>query len=204
MAGKRDLSIVAALGWAFGTECARFDFDDAPRTKASTEYMLMQRAKLGGIRVDGGGRSLPHDDAQDLAWMVQRLPLEDAATVAEYARAGMMPDWMPGAEPRLVPRHWNTKGRFGLFGKSEVIATYVETSLVPHPKNPAKKIERKRKIQVEWVPCTWDPHPQEVSSARAAYQRWWVALEFIRDEAQAKGLRSIIITDQMPPFQPWA
>lgn len=204
MADKRVLPITRALEWAFGTECARFDHDEPARAKLSTEAMMLQRARLGGVRVDGGGRSLPHNDAQDLAWMVQRLPITDAASIAEYARAGMMPDWMPGEVPRLQPRQWNTKGRFGLFGKSEVIATFIETTFVPHPRNPEKKIERKRKVQVEWVPCTWEPHPQEVASARSAYQRWWVGLEFVKYEAQAKGLRSIEISDQMPPFQPWS
>jgi hypothetical protein len=74
------------------------------------EYVLIQRARLG-CKVDGGGhksQSYTHEDAEIVAGTLAGMPdsfggKRMAIYVAELARAGMTPDWMPGVVPRCVP-----------------------------------------------------------------------------------------------------
>jgi hypothetical protein len=79
----------------------------------------MQRAALG-CQIDGGRYkrgSYTHEDAEVIAATVAGLPdslggIRMAISVAELARAGITPDWMPGAVPRCVPvdMKWNRHG----------------------------------------------------------------------------------------------
>jgi len=70
----------------------------------------MQRGALG-CKVDGGQHkigSYTHADAEVIAATVAGLPdrlggIRMAIRVAELARAGLTPDWMPGVVPRCVP-----------------------------------------------------------------------------------------------------
>jgi hypothetical protein len=72
--------------------------------------VLIRQAMLG-CRVDGGGGGGPrdvHQDAEVVAAVLAGLPdalggRGMAVRVAELARAGITPDWMPGAVPRCVP-----------------------------------------------------------------------------------------------------
>ena len=74
------------------------------------EYVLLQRAALG-CKVDGGQHkmgSYTHPDAEVIAAAVAGMPdslggIRMAISVAEMARAGITPNWMPGAVPRCVP-----------------------------------------------------------------------------------------------------
>ena len=74
------------------------------------EYVLLQRAALG-CKVDGGQHkigSYTHPDAEVIAATVAGMPdslggIRMAIRVAELARAGLTPDWMPGVVPRCVP-----------------------------------------------------------------------------------------------------
>ena len=74
------------------------------------EYVLLQRAMLG-CKVDGGQHkmgSYTHPDAEVIAATVAGIPvslggIRMAIHVAELARAGLTPGWMPGAVPRCVP-----------------------------------------------------------------------------------------------------
>ena len=71
------------------------------------EYVLIQRARLG-CKVDGGGRSsqsYTHQDAEVVAATLAGMPdslggKRMAIYVAELARAGMTPDWLPGVVQR--------------------------------------------------------------------------------------------------------
>src|SRR6056297_1363190 len=112
---KRALGVQAALEWAFRIEKAQLDLPP-PQEAAEEgfgfglEYVLMQRAALG-CKVDGGQHKIggyTHEDAEVIAATVAGLPdslggKRMAIRVAELARAGLTPDWMPGAVPRCVP-----------------------------------------------------------------------------------------------------
>ena len=81
------------------------------------EYVLLERARLGGVKIDTSiGRSAPHDDAEIIAAVLANLPdlvggTRMAVCIAELARAGLQPDWRPDAEPRLEPVERNRKGQ---------------------------------------------------------------------------------------------
>ena len=79
------------------------------------EYVLLQRAALG-CKIDGGQHKMgssTHPDAEVIAATVAGMPdklggIRMATQVAELARAGMTPDWMPGVIPRCVPMEKKT------------------------------------------------------------------------------------------------
>ena len=112
---KRALGVQAVLEWAFRVEKAQLELP--PRKDVSEEgfgfgleYVLLQRAALG-CKVDGGQHkmgSYTHADAEVVAATVAGMPerlggIRMAISVAELARAGITPDWMPGVVPRCVP-----------------------------------------------------------------------------------------------------
>ncbi|MFN3315067.1 MAG: hypothetical protein ACK46Q_16635, partial [Hyphomonas sp.] len=112
---KRALGVQAALEWAFRVEQAQLELPP-PKDGAAEgfgfglEYVLIQQAALG-CKVDGGQHkmgSYTHADAEVIAATVAGMPhglggIRMAICVAELARAGITPDWMPGAVPRCVP-----------------------------------------------------------------------------------------------------
>lgn len=112
---RRALGVQALLEWAFRVEKARLELptpsDEVTKGHGfGLEYVLLQRAQLG-CRVDGGRykpEASTHEDAETVAAIVAGLPdklggRRMAIRVAELARAGLTPDWMPGAAPRCVP-----------------------------------------------------------------------------------------------------
>ncbi len=112
---KRALGVQAILEWAFRVEKAQLELPqrqdiDGEGFGFGMEYVLIQRAILG-CKVDGGGRSsqsYTHQDAEIVAATLAGMPdslggIRMAIQVAELARAGMTPDWLPGVVPRCVP-----------------------------------------------------------------------------------------------------
>lgn len=113
---KRAMGVQQALEWAFRIEKAQLELPERPDAERGTghgfglEYVLLQRAALGG-RIDGGQHKIggyTHEDAEVIAATVAGMPdslggKRMAIRVAELARAGLTPDWMPGAVPRCVP-----------------------------------------------------------------------------------------------------
>ncbi len=112
---KRALGVQAALEWAFRVEQAQLDLPLPPDVTEEgfgfgLEYVLLQRAVLG-CKIDGGQHKIggyTHEDAEVIAATVAGIPdslggKRMAIRVAELARAGLTPDWMPGAVPRCVP-----------------------------------------------------------------------------------------------------
>lgn len=198
-AAKREMSIKAALEWAFGTEHAQLDFDDmAPqgaRPGMSTIWLMMQRGALG-CQIDGGGRSRPASDAETIAAALAGLPAVHggkpmAADMAAWARAGSTPDWMPDATPRCVPVAWhNTK--HGYFAQTEVVR--VETLLYRG---------RKTTHDVLACPVTFAPSAQQIGMARRRYLDWYGALLHLRHDLRGDLLTAIRLTDAMPPLNPW-
>ena len=185
---KRALGVQAVLEWAFRVEKAQLELPqrrdiDEEGFGFGMEYVLMQRARLG-CKVDGGGKksqSYTHEDAEIVAATVAGMPnslggIRMAISVAELARAGMTPDWMPGVVPRCVP---------------------VETKINQHGEQATTivvGIERVRTrgkwrtVEVLACPVTWRPYPEQIASARRGYEDWWQALDWVRDGLVVGGM----------------
>jgi hypothetical protein len=201
---KRTLGVQAILEWAFQVEKAQLELPqrrdvDEEAYGFGMEYVLMQRARLG-CKVDGGGhksQSYTHEDAEIVAATLAGMPdslggIRMAISVAELARAGMTPNWMPGAVPRCVPVDIK-RNRHGDRAVSVVVGT--ETVLVSG---------KWRKIEVRACPVTWRPHPEQITSARRGYEDWWQALDWVRDGLVAgRMLREMEVTAVMPKVRPW-
>ena len=205
----REMSAVEALEWAFGREKVRLDLPD-PRSAEERgygfgmEYVLLERAKLGGVKIDTSiGRSSPHEDAETIAAVLANLPdivggTRMAVCIAELARAGLQPDWMPDAQPRLEPVERNRKGQ----AKTEVCDVIRERRRMGGGRRGLRWAMRK--VEVRWCPCRWAVDRAQISAARSAYVRWWMALDRVRLDLKASGLvRAFKVTDDMPPATPW-
>src|SRR5690606_25720714 len=106
---KRALGVQAALEWAFRIEKAQLDLPPPPDVLEEgfgfgLGWGLRQRGSRGS-RIDGGqhkiGGNTPRD-AEVLAAAAAGMPdsmggKRMAIRMAELARAGLTPDWMPGA-----------------------------------------------------------------------------------------------------------
>jgi len=201
---KRALGVQAALEWAFRVEKAQLELPlPQDLTEAgfgfSLEYALVQQAALG-CKVDGGQHkmgSYTHADAEVIAATVAGMPdslggIRMAIYVAELARAGMTPDWLPGVVPRCVPVETksNQHGE-----QSTTVVVGIERVL---------HRGRWRSIEVLACPVTWRPHPEQITSARRGYEDWWQALDWARDGLVAGGmLREVEVTAAMPKVRPW-
>ena len=201
---KRAPGVQAILEWAFRVEKAQLEL---PPPKDVTEegfgfgleYVLLQRAALG-CKVDGGQHKMggyTHADAEVVAATLAGMPgnlggRRMAIYVAELARAGMTPDWLPGAVPRCVPAETNTN-QHGERASTIVIGT--ERVLLRG---------KWRTIEVLACPVTWRPHPEQIASARRGYDDWWQALDWVRDWlAAGRMLREVEVTAAMPKVSPW-
>lgn len=201
-----DMSVLQALDWAFRREHVQLELPEreAPEERGSgfgMEYVLLQRAQLGGVKIDefGGrfGGSEPHEDAEVIAAIVSKMPddlggLHMAIRLSEHARAGLVPDWMPGAVPRMVPLEWKAS-KHGPKARSEVIGS----GTIMH---------RGKQVAYEsrWCPVTIHPDPQRIASFRAFYTEWWFAVSYVRRMLGECGmLREVRIKAEMPPMAPW-
>ena len=201
---KRALGVQATLEWAFRVEQAQLEL---PPPKDLTEegfgfgleYVLLQRAILG-CKVDGGQHkmgSYTHPDAEVIAATVAGMPqslggIRMAISVAELARAGMTPDWMPGVVPRCVPLEIKTNQHGE---RATTIVVGIEQ---------VKTRGRWRTVELLACPVTWRPHPEQIASARRGYEDWWQALGCVRDGLIAGGmLREVEVTAAMPKLRPW-
>lgn len=201
---KRALGVQAALEWAFRVEKAQLEL---PLPEGVTEegfgfgieYVLIQRAILG-CKIDGGQHKIggyTHEDAEIIAACVAGMPdamggKRMAIRVAELARAGLTPDWMPGAVPRCVPVEVK-RNQHGERASTIVVGT-------------ARVLTRGkwRTVEVLACPVTFSPHPRQIEAARRAYADWWQALGWIRDGLIAGGmLREVEVSTAMPRVRPW-
>ena len=201
---KRALGVQAALEWAFRVEQAQLELplrkDGAEEGFGfGLEYVLLQRAILG-CKVDGGQHkmgSYTHPDAEVIAATVAGIPdslggTRMAIQVAELARAGMTPDWMPGVVPRCVPME-TRNNQHGERARTIVVGT-----------ERVKTRGKWRTVEVLACPVTWRPHPEQIASARRTYEDWWRALGWIRDGLLSGGmLREVELTAALPRTQPW-
>ena len=115
-----------------------------------------------------------------------------AIRIAELARAGMTPDWMPGAVPRCVPVE-TRQNQHGVRAVTEVVGTERVLSR-----------GKWRAVEVLACPVTFSPHPRQIEDARRAYEDWWRALGWVRDASREGGLlRTVEVTEGMPRKRPW-
>lgn len=202
---KRVMTVQQALEWTFRVEHAQLELPEPPDPERGEgfgfglEYILMQRAALG-CRVDGGRYKLgdyTHEDAEVIAATVAGMP-DDlggkrmAIRVAELARAGLTPDWMPGAVPKCVPVEMK-RNRYGDRAVTEVVGTERVLSR-----------GKWRTVEVRACPVTYSPHPEQITAARRAYGDWWKALEWIQKGLQIGNmLREVQIAAPLPAQRPW-
>lgn len=185
---KRALGVQTALEWAFRIEKAQLELP-LPRNVSEEgfgfglEYVLLQRAALD-CKVDGGQHkmgSYTHPDAEVIAATFAGMPdrlggIRMAIRVAELARAGITPDWMPGVVPRCVPVETKCK-QHGERATTVVVST--EQVLTRG---------KWRTVEVLACPVTWRSHPEQIASARQGYEDWWLALDWVRDGLEAGGI----------------
>ena len=159
----------------------------------------MQRGALG-CKVDGGQYkmgSCTHADADVIAAIVAGMPdslggIRMAIRVAELARAGLNPDWMPGVVPRCVPVETKRNQR-GERSTSAVVGT--ERVLTRG---------KWRTVEVLACPVTWRPHPEQIASARRIYEDWFKALDWVREGLmECRMLREFAVSATMPTVLPW-
>jgi len=202
---KRSMPVQQALEWAFGKEKAELELPERPDPDRGQgfgfglEYILIQRAALG-CKIDGGQHkvgSYTHEDAEVIAATVTAMPdslggKRMAIRVAELARAGLTPDWMPGAVPRCVPVEVK-RNQHGDRATTIVVGT--------------ERVLSRGKwgtVDVLACPVTYSPHPQQIEAARRGYDDWCAALGWVREGLQACGLlRAVDVTDLMPRERPW-
>ena len=202
---KRAMGVQQALEWAFRVEKAQLELPERPDPERGQglgfglEYVLLQRAALG-CKVDGGRHKIggyTHEDAEVIAATVAGLPdslggKRMAIRVAELARAGLAPDWMPGAVPRCVPVE-TKRNQHGARATTIVVGT--ERVLTRG---------KWRTVEVLACPVTFSPHPHQIEAARCAYDDWWLALGWIRDGLiEGAMLRDIDVSMAMPRAKPW-
>ncbi len=201
--GKRDVSILELLAWAFQREMVSLDFDEIASETGSApgfgmEWIMIERARLG-CRVDGGGKSEPHDDAQLVAAMLMVLPenvggRQMALQIAELARFGACPNWGQGAVPKCEPVAWrNSKhGRFGVREFNRDLGT----------RWPAHQTAGK-----DWgyvCPVVFSDTASLIAKARRNYLLWFGALLELRNMLQSCGnLSAFNLIDDIPSLQPW-
>lgn len=201
---KRSMSVQQALEWAFRVEKAQLEL---PLPQCVTEenfgfgleYVLLQRAALG-CKIDGGRYKVggyTHEDAEVIAATVAGMPdslggKRMAICVAELARAGLTPDWMPGAVSHCVPVE-TKRNQHGERATTIVVGT--ERILTRG---------KWRTVELLACPVTFSPHPEQIDAARRAYDDWWQALAWVQEGLLAGAmLRDVEVTALMPKGRPW-
>ncbi|AKO96819.1 hypothetical protein MALG_01643 [Marinovum algicola DG 898] len=195
---RKPIAIWDLVQWAFRAECARIETGSGPRTMSGTGYVM---AQLEVGRVDGGGHSLPHHDADLVADALAHLPearggLRMALWIAELARVGRVPDWMPDAHPRVVPVETHTN-RHGVRARTEEARDWP-----PQPRRNRKGVVVHDRVMC--CPVVIRPTADEIAGARRDYLRWWDALWEVRETFMIyNNLTAHAVTDAMPLRAPW-
>jgi len=201
--GKREVGVLQLIEWAFQSEFASLDFDEIARETGArpgvdTVWHLME-GKLLGCRVDGGGRSDPHHDADIVASALAVLPevyggRRMAVQIAELARVGRCPDWMGDAQPNCEPINWrNSKhGRHAFRERCREVGS----------RWPAPQV--KGRDDGFWCPVTYSNTARDVAAARRRYLAWHGALLELRHVFQIGcHLTSFVVSNRMPLLNPW-
>ncbi|WP_136057726.1 hypothetical protein [Candidatus Halocynthiibacter alkanivorans] len=191
---KAQVSIQQLLIWAFQSERASIDFgddlDEAPPAYG-VEYVIHQQGLLG-CKVDGGGRSSSHPDADLVADALAVLPdvrggRRMALLIAELARAGRTPDVMADAVPYVAPREM-AHNQFGQYAVTES-GTFTAGG---------------KAHNVRYCPIRYPVTAPMIGRARRAYLEWWGALLELRHTFHAySNLSAFEVSNEMPRQRPW-
>lgn len=205
---KRHLGVWDLLCWAFQREHARVDFSEQATGQADGPQRWDTIAKMIeinrlGCRVDGGGRSEPHHDADIVAGTLAVLPeslggQRSALWVAELARAGLVPEY--DAEMRVVPVRFNENQH----GRRPAVIPSYELGVEGWPKT--YRTNRKGRQVLELIQCTpveVRPSARDIARMRRSYSHWMLILLELKTHLQISHLTSHVVTDQLPPRQPW-
>lgn len=201
--GKLEVSALQLIEWAFQREKIGLDFDEIERETGARpgvgmEYILIEQAKLG-CRVQGGGSSPRHHDADMVAASLASLPeacggRRMAVQIAELARVGEVPDWMAGARATCEPVAWR-RCKHGAFAVTEVCR-------VPGLRWPADQLGKK--ADGSWCRVSYSNTARDVAAARRRYLDWYRAIHHLRFIFQkACHLTSFTVSDALPPRTPW-
>lgn len=115
-----------------------------------------------------------------------------AIRVAELARAGLTPDWMPGAVPRCVPVEVK-RNQHGERAATIVVGTERVLSR-----------GKWRTVEVLACPVMFRPDARQIEGARQAYMEWWEAIVWLKDVLRESTLtKRLIVTQMVPQKQPW-
>ena len=158
-----------------------------------------------GCKIDGGQHkigSCTHEDAEVIAATVAGIPdslggKRMGIRVAELARAGLTPDWMPGVVPRCMPTIVK-KNQHGTHAGTIVVGIERIRVRGPGARGTWKTVE------IVACPVTFSPHPKQIEAARRGYDEWRQALGWVREGLIAGGmLREVEVTAAMPKARPW-
>ena len=209
MKDKRFMPVQQALEWAFQKECAQLDLEDNTPAEErgfgfGMEHVLLQRIKLGTQVDTSRGRSYPHHDADIIAAIVAGHPIRRLALrMAECARLGVTPDWMPDAEPKIQPVDWKGQGA-SHSAKTDRGDVWRIIEITRPYKDKRRTKKTPKTFETLICPVVTDPHPLAIQAARREYSNWWTALNMVRTHLQATDqLTNVVVTDAMPPQSPW-
>lgn len=199
--GKQEVSIRALVEWAFQRELVGLDLTGRGDIRlgygyASATHAIIQHEQLG-CRIDGGGTSPSHPDADMVADALAVLPESVGGQrmglwIAELARAGQVPDWCPNPKPACRPVEWR-QSKHGSFAKTMKIGEYRYTYR-----------GRTRVCEVRVCPVRYTDTAQHVARARRQWLQWRAALLELKTTFQIYGgLSAFTVNDQLPPTRPW-
>lgn len=210
-AAKRSVSVRWLLEWAFQREKAQLEFPGDGVNVGGFGYISSTAAiiqhEMLGCRVDGGGHSSSHPDADVVADALIAVSRghEDrrkALWVAELARCGREPDWMRDATPKVEPLETRTTRH----GVRSITRDSRELGSQGWPAQPRRN--RKQVIvhdAVNYCPVVCRPSVADIAKARRSYLAWWSVLLDLRASLKLySGLTCFEVTDEMPPRAPWA
>ncbi|MDS9468200.1 hypothetical protein RGQ15_11545 [Paracoccus sp. MBLB3053] len=196
----RGLTIQQALEWAFATEYARLDFDQTGEFfRGGVDALwILQRQRELGCRIDGGGTSEPHADAQIIASFVERLPVEYggrqmATRIAELARARRSPDWAVAEARRFVPTGWKMTDAGEWLGETRKLAQVTFKD----------KRGRVKSYRPEICPVSLTGSGAVIAQKRREYLAWYGALMYLLFDLSRCAFSSIRILDGLPEMTPW-
>jgi hypothetical protein len=201
--GKLVVGVLDLIEWAFQREKVSLDFNEIERETGArpgigVEYLMMQQAKLG-CRVQGGGCSPRHHDADMVAASLASLPESQGGRrmsieIAELARVGQRPDCMIGVRASCGPIAWrgSRHGRFAVTERcTELGARW-----------PASQLGTK--ANGSWCRVSYAGSARDVAAARRRYLAWYGALLHLRYVLQvACPLTSFTVSQAMPARNPW-
>lgn len=204
---KRSVTVLELIEWAFQREKVSVEFDEIARETGTRpgvgmEYILIEQAKLG-CRVQGGGTSPAHHDADIVASTLAVLPdscggRRMAIWIAELARSGRRPEWQAAIEVRPMATITN---RHGTRARTSDAA---ELGAMGWPNQPKRKRNGSLVMEpVAYSPVEIRPTAREIAAMRRAYLQWWSALLEIKSALQISHLTSHVVTDAMPSSAPW-